>query len=344
MSESSGDSRHIVLEDLTELICRFRPDGTVLYVNEVYCRFFGKTREEMVAGRWQPNAHPDDVPEIESKLRQLTPQNPVVVIENRVNAGTGEVLWMQFINRGFFDAEGRLMELQAVARDVTHRHAVEEELRRSRDRVRALEEELRRAIARELHDDVGTNLAALGMHLAMAVDALSPDSRERVGERLTDCQRLIGDITRAIRDMQTNLHPPVLDDYGLVAALRWLAETIGARSGLEVHTQASADFPRLAPSTELALFRITQEALSNVWRHARATWVEVELARSEGKVTLTIEDDGAGFDPSAPRRTERSGWGLKTMAERAEVLGGIFTVESSGGHGARIMVQVPEEG
>jgi len=116
-----------VVEDQTEIICRFTEDGTFTFVNDVYCRVFGKTRNELLGSRWAPGAFSDDVPIIEEKLRALSSSNPVVVIENRVCTGSGAIRWMQFINRGFFNAEGRLIETQSVGRDISDRKNAEED-------------------------------------------------------------------------------------------------------------------------------------------------------------------------------------------------------------------------
>ncbi|MBN8417931.1 MAG: PAS domain S-box protein [Verrucomicrobia bacterium] len=122
------DSYRIVVEDLTEIICRFHPDGTLTYVNEVYCRFFNKSREELIGQRWQPGAVADDVSLIEQRLRLLSPKAPVVVIENRVYDGKGRVRWMEFVNRALFDDAGRLREMQSVGRDITDRVLAEQRL------------------------------------------------------------------------------------------------------------------------------------------------------------------------------------------------------------------------
>jgi PAS domain S-box-containing protein len=124
-----------VVEDQTEVVCRFTADGTFTFVNEVYCRTFGKPMAELLGHRWQPLVYPDDVPHVEARLATMTPANPVVVIENRVYDARGRVRWMEFVNRGFYDAGGRLVELQAVGRDVTDRRAAE-------DARRALEVDL----------------------------------------------------------------------------------------------------------------------------------------------------------------------------------------------------------
>lgn len=130
----SPDHHRVVVEDLTEVICRLLPDGTFTYVNEVYCRLFGKTREELLGKSWHPVAVAEDLPMIEEKLRLITPDNPVVVIENRVYDAVGQVRWMQFVNRGLFNASGQLAETQSVGRDITERVAAEEKLAESQQR------------------------------------------------------------------------------------------------------------------------------------------------------------------------------------------------------------------
>lgn len=134
VATTEDDPHRMVMEDLTETICRFRKDGTLTYVNEVFCRVFGRKREELVGHRWQPVAFPADVAMIEAKLATLTPRNPVGVIENRIYDAAGRVRWMQFINRGFFDAKGRLLEIQSVGRDITERVLAERRLQEGEER------------------------------------------------------------------------------------------------------------------------------------------------------------------------------------------------------------------
>ncbi len=135
-SKSMPDAPRLVIEDLTEIICRHLPDGTFTYVNEAFCRFFGGTAHELLGSRWQPKAVPEDVPMIQDKLRTVSTQNPVVVIENRVYDAKGRVRWMQFVNRGLFEASGSLVEMQSVGRDITERVLAEQELKESQERWR----------------------------------------------------------------------------------------------------------------------------------------------------------------------------------------------------------------
>lgn len=128
------DSHRIVVEDLTEIICRFLPDGTLTYVNEVYCRFFGKTLEQLIGQRWQPGAVAEDLRLIEERLRMLSPKTPVVTIENRVYDGKGRVRWMEFVNRAIFDDQGQLKQMQSVGRDITERVLAEQRLQEGEQR------------------------------------------------------------------------------------------------------------------------------------------------------------------------------------------------------------------
>lgn len=129
--EASEARFRSVLEDQTEVISRILPDGTFVFVNDVYCRVFDKSADELIGKRWHPVAHPDDIEMIESRLREMSPGRPIVVIENRVYVAGGDMRWMQFVNRGFFDSDGHLLEIQSVGRDITRLKEVEIALKKS---------------------------------------------------------------------------------------------------------------------------------------------------------------------------------------------------------------------
>ncbi|PPD42008.1 MAG: hypothetical protein CTY16_15280 [Methylobacter sp.] len=134
-----GEQRYrALLEDQTEVICRFKADGTILYVNDAYCRLFGKPRESLIGHKWQPVVWHEDIPLIHEKLQQMSPDNPIAVIENRILTKGGAIRWAQFINRGFFDGEGRLIETQSVGRDITERKELEEKLAASTKEIEDL--------------------------------------------------------------------------------------------------------------------------------------------------------------------------------------------------------------
>ena len=338
LSQSEQRFRAVV-EDQTELIARYSPDGSYLFVNEVFCRFLGKSEAELLGNRWQPHVNQEDLPGTEKRLAFLTPGNPVVVVENRVISGTVEERWMQFVYRGFFDGAGRLLETQAVARDITERKLAEEGLRRYARRLVELEENLRKRIAMELHDDIGQALTALGLNLAHIDCRLKRGDGKDLAEVLEDSRQLTKEISRTVRNLMVDLHPAQLEEYGLAAAVRSHAEQFTQRTGIQVAVLTDPACPRLTAAQEITLFRITQEALNNIVKYAAASQVTVSLNCADDLLRFSIADDGAGFLPRAvsPQPTG-SGWGLTNMRERAELIGGVFRVASAPGAGTTVSV------
>jgi PAS domain S-box-containing protein len=330
-----------VVEDQTEIITRYRPDGTYIFVNDVFCRFFGKHKEEVVGHSWKPDALEADLPGIERQLRTLTPSNPVVVVENRVKSGKGSLHWMQFVNRGIFDASGRLVETQTVGRDITERKQAEESLKRYAHRLVTLEEDLRNWIAMELHDDIGQSLSALGFNLGHLGKKLSGEAGGHLLPIVDDSRRLISEISRSVRNLMTEMRPTPLDLLGLPTAIGSYIGKFASRTGLAVTLDCPSQFPKLSGEKEIALFRIVQEALNNISKHSEATKVTVALGCSKFAVHLAIRDNGKGFDARRPLPLpDDSGWGLATMSERAKLLGGTFRVDSDLGKGTCVQVEI----
>lgn len=220
--------------------------------------------------------------------------------------------------------------------------ALRERMTAHQDRLRALagsvlqarEEEARR-IAHALHDEAGQLLASV--HIAL--DNLIQQLPERAGT-LQDIHTLLDRIEAQLRRLSREIRPTILDDLGLAPALEWLAQGMAERTGLSVTVEAPDD--RLPPAMETALYRIVQEALTNVVRHARATKVHVEVLREGSTVRAVVRDDGQGFDVAATmaRRGDR-GLGLIGMRERVDALGGKLSIESSPGRGTEISLTIP---
>jgi signal transduction histidine kinase len=238
-----------------------------------------------------------------------------------------------------------LLHIRMIAADksdsqaqvIAHQNEKLEAAKISRRLVEVQESE-RRTLANALHDLVGQKLTALNINLNIVKSESACVMTAQSGARLGDSLKLVEETIESIRDVMAELRPAVLDDYGLTAALRWYAEQFSKRTG--VATTVIEQAPgRLPVAAEEALFRIVQEALTNVAKYARATHATVTLGVTAQASCLTIADDGCGFDSTAPEQPARErGWGLMIMRERAAAVGAELKVESAPGQGTRIIV------
>jgi two-component system sensor histidine kinase UhpB len=215
--------------------------------------------------------------------------------------------------------------------------------------LRAQEEE-RRRLALELHDQTGQSLTALALHAEAIAQRLASESSEAAVRARHQAERLTQLTQRTLAEVQAlsrQLRPPMLDDLGLPVALRWLGEDAGERLGVTVRVclrgAATAEDDRLPDDVETTFFRIAQESLTNAVRHGQARQVCITLRRMGARVSLTVRDEGHGFDLAAARaggreRPRRHGLGLEGMAERARLLGGTLSVRTRPGHGCAVRV------
>jgi two-component system sensor histidine kinase UhpB len=205
-------------------------------------------------------------------------------------------------------------------------------------RLTEAQEVERRRLSTELHDRLGQNLTALGINLNI-IGSKSADKTDASAVRLMDSRKLLETTIASVRDLISELRPPALDDYGLLAGLRWYGEQVRDRTGLAVAVQGSEPLPRLESRVENALFRIAQEVLTNVVKHAQASQVRLILDSDSERVKLDMFDDGCGFDIAAAQRaTPRTHWGLEMIHERATAIGAHVQVESSPSQGTRVVV------
>jgi two-component system sensor histidine kinase UhpB len=198
----------------------------------------------------------------------------------------------------------------------------------------------RRNLVRTLHDEVGQNLTGLSINLNILRSQMPDEAATKMITRIDDSHKLVEETVERIRDVMAELRPPVLDDYGLSAALHWYGKQFSDRTGISPLMQVEELTPRLPLSTETALFRITQEALTNAAKYAQARRVTLALEAIDGEVHLTIADDGIGFDATANHQPGAR-WGLINMRERAQAIGGSLIVETAPGKGTKITVEVP---
>jgi len=230
--------------------------------------------------------------------------------------------------------EDRTAELAKVNAQLRER---EEALEHLYEKVVGAQEDERKRIARELHDDTSQSLAALVMALDGAMTTLKAGGAPRLEEAKALAVRTIEEVHRMILD----LRPSVLDDLGLLSAIRWYAERHLVPRGVSVRCEFEARDRRLPAAFETAVFRVCQEAMSNVARHAQAESVLIQVSESEGALHIEFEDDGRGFDPEKVSQAHRRPFGLMGIRERVDILGGSVRIDSAPGKGTRLHIEVP---
>ena len=237
-------------------------------------------------------------------------------------------------------------ELSTVLAMALYKHQAETRLLNTTRQLQALshrvleaQEQERRRVAMELHDELGQSLTAIKINL-------------QIGERFKDQApadlyqeniRIVEDALQQVRSLATGLRPSMLDDLGLAPALKWMAEQSASRSGFDVQFHHERALERLAPAIETACFRIVQEALTNIARHAQARKVQINLCHEAGDMVLTVTDDGLGFDTQAmlERASTGASLGVLGMQERAILVGGQLVIRSGPGQGSTVELRCP---
>jgi signal transduction histidine kinase len=226
--------------------------------------------------------------------------------------------------------ERRSEEQRAVAAEA------EQRMRELSQRLVAAQEEERRNLSRELHDHVAQVLTALRMEVGRIERGRSP-ADVRLGGALAECKQLIDKMFRTVRDLALGLRPSMLDDFGLRAALEWHVRDFTRRYGAEVGLVVDGDCDTLPEQHRTCVYRVVQEALTNCARHARATRVQVSVARLADRLQVSVVDDGRGFEMTE----RREGLGIRGLQERVNELGGRLTISSGAGAGTTVAVRLP---
>ncbi|HEX4873037.1 MAG TPA: sensor histidine kinase [Nevskiaceae bacterium] len=208
-----------------------------------------------------------------------------------------------------------------------------------------IQEEERRRLARELHDGIGQTLTALANQLQRIADDARAQENLGLEHRLTDALDITRGALHDTRELSRLLRPTLLDDLGLPAALGWLARTLGERTGIKIELHSNLGEQRLPADIETLVFRITQEALTNVIRHSRAQEAQILLTHAAGLLRLRVRDHGQGFEPAELNTPDRgaSHSGLRGMRDRAELFGGRIDISSAPNEGTTVQLTLPLE-
>jgi PAS domain S-box-containing protein len=279
--------------------------------------------------------HPEDRARAAATVALALMDNRAFSMDERIVRPDGAVRQLRSHGEVVRDESGRPIKMVGACMDVTEQRKAEAALRALTRRLVQAEENERRRIARELHDRVGQNLSALNINLDILLGRLQDGALRR---RLEDSLKLVDATLQSIENVMADLRPALLDEYGLAAALAWYGEEYSQRTGIRVGVEAGEAGRQLRPEAAVALFRIAQEALNNAAKHSSAKTVTMGLEEDGGELTLSVRDDGKGFDPAA---APRGRWGMTTMRERAEAAGGAFSIHSSPGNGTTVRARVP---
>ena len=297
---------HELFEQAPSAVALTTADGRVIRINREFTRIFGRSAKE-AAGR---------------PLSDLVaaPQRPLVISTLRVPVTMPD----------------REVQIYTILRDVTAQKRAEDTLRSLPRRLIETQESTGKAIARELHDEIGQVLTGIGMLLSIP-EPLPPATQARIEE----ARRAVQELSGRVRALALALRPAALDDFGLIAALEGLLERYTRQTGITVEfVHARVEGERFRSEVEVAGYRIIQEALTNVARHAAVRHASVTVEASDGTLQVLVEDEGSGFVVSAVR----AGAGLGGMRERVTILGGELEIVSAPGRGTRVSAQLPLEG
>lgn len=353
----------------SDVVYRTSPDWSEMRQFDAGDADSGKPRKDWL----NEYIHPDDRPLVLQAIREAVRTKSMFQLEYRVRRSDGMLGWTYSRAVPLLDASGEIVEWFGSASDVTRRKEAEESFRklaetleaqvrlrtkeleqrnadvlRQSEQVRDLSRRLlhiqddeRRHIARELHDSAGQTLTVLGMNLAQFVQKAGRISPALATEA-ADTLELVQQLHREIRTTSYLLHPPLLDENGLSSALSWYIEGLRERSDVRIELLVSEDIGRVPGDTELVLFRVVQECLTNIHRHSGSDTASIRLTRDSGTMVLEVQDTGKGIPPEklAELQSAGSGVGIRGMRERVRQLGGDMKIDSESA-GTRITVSIP---
>ena len=325
------------------------PDGTILQMNRTELRWLGFSRRELVgARRFVSTLSPRCSRRYLRAFDTLCDGADRVGVQAELVRKDGTVFPASMAIAAVRDRDGSFVATQATVIDLSERRRAEVEARRLAARLRTMTRRIvdaqeceRRRLSAELHDRIGQDLAAANLDLHLIKDVLAGSLPALDAARLDDAIARIEATAECVRDVAGALRPPVLDAYGLAVSLRTCAEQFAQRTGIRIVVDAHSGSGHGDPRADTALFRVCQEALTNVLRHSGAHVVRICLQRTGVEVRLSIADDGCGFDAGEAGAAEYEGLGILGMRERMLAVGGELLIDSAPGRGTRIVARAP---
>lgn len=325
-------------------------NGMILYHSPSAARILAYESDEILTEHFFDLIYNDDLPFAREFFGRLVASPGYLSqCEIRILCADGSTRWIGAVGHNLSE-DGNVGAIVLNYRDITERKTADEEVRRSQQQLRALaanlqnaREEERRHISREFHDQVGQSLTALKMGLTLLHREIAAQGRdvslESIDMEIQSMRREIDHATQTVRTTLSKLRPELLDQLGILAALSWDVERFQKRSGIPCKLVSNVEEVPLDPKVSIALFRIYQEALTNIVRHSEATASEVNVCVDPKRLTLTIKDNGIGIKPGSELKSDS--FGLIGMRERTLLINGTLDIEGNPGSGTTVTVRVP---
>jgi PAS domain S-box-containing protein len=372
----------ITLSSISDFAYIFNRGGKFIFVNDALLSLWGLKLQEAVGKDFYELKYPDELAErLQRQIQQVFDTGVGLTDETPYTSQTGASGYYEYIFCPVFDRKGTVEVVAGSTRDITERKRVEKELRQSQEELRDLaatlesqvlarttelearnkevllqseqlrelsirlmetQDEERRRIAREMHDSAGQTISALGMNLTQILNAVR-STNPRATRLAEEARTFAEELGKEIRTTSYLLHPPMLDERGLRAALGWYVEGLKQRTGLDVELRIHDELKRPSSDLELAIFRVVQECLTNVHRHSGSKSAHIKIARENTNLVVEVRDAGRGItaDELANIRNKGGGVGLRGMRERVRPFGGELHVNSRVGRGTTVVVTLP---
>jgi PAS domain S-box-containing protein len=340
-SDLAGKNQQLdaIVQTAPDIIFSRQADGTRDYISGRFYEYTGAEPGSAIGFGWLEYLHPDDKERSLTHWMRCVQSGEAYESEYRIRSVDQQYRWFRARAVPLRDPAGHIVKWYGTCSDIHDSKLLEQsirdnsielermvdlrttELRRLSSRLMTMQDEERRRIAREIHDGLGQELAAAKMILD---GILSKDSSPPMQKASVDASELVDRAIKQVRTISHLLHPPLLDEVGLVSALRWYLEGLSDRSGIEILLEIDPpDLSRLKPDIETAIFRIIQEALTNMFRHSGARNGSVSLTETDGRVVVTVRDDGKGIEEQVIQlRPDSVGVGIGGMRQRVNELGG----------------------
>ena len=322
------------------------PVGRLTNANKTFCKMLGYTNDKLKGMHFSEFTHPEDTRK-ETRLVNdvIAGKRDYYEIEKRYLTGSGEVIWVGLSLSAYRNISGEVEFFIGIVQNIHERKKAEEEIKRSHEELRQLSgylerirEEERTSIAREIHDELGQQLTGLKMDISWLNKKIIHESkavREKIGGMIS----LVDETVKTVRRISTELRPGILDDLGLIDALQWQSHEFEKRTGITTRFDTSFTDSSFEKNLSTGIFRVFQETLTNVARHAHATEINTLFERQGENLVLRVGDNGKGFDETEIKHKRTLG--LVGMRERAKMFGGELAVTSKTGKGTVITLSVP---